>query len=121
MLDSAQTVDAMAPSPTSKFFVGVASFSIAADMVTQLQDQAKAAQKSNKKPDKDAACTDRQDHGRPHLTTTARSTMPDGASVSKETAGQIMARLHQLGDFISQIKKAFLQVTRRAIARRLEK
>jgi predicted Zn-dependent protease len=105
MLTSAQAVDAIASSPQSKFFVGLASFQVAADMVTQLQDEAKAAQKSNKKADKEAACTTAKSID--DLLTTTSMFMPGGASVSKETAGQIMTGATQLSDFTTQIKKAF--------------
>ena len=104
-LKSAQSVDAIAPTAQSKFFVGVSSFSLAAEMVSDLQTQAQAAQKSNKKADKDAACgTAKQMED---LLTTTSISMPAGASVSKETAGQIMAGITQLTDYIGSVKKAF--------------
>ncbi|MGH7618043.1 MAG: tetratricopeptide repeat protein [Gemmatimonadaceae bacterium] len=105
VLKSAQAVDSAAASPQSKFFVGVSAFSIAADMVNELQTQAQAAQKSNKKAEKEAACgTVKQMED---LLTTTSIAMPAGASVSKETAGQIMGGVTQLTDYMAQVKKAF--------------
>lgn len=107
-LESAQGVDALASSPASKFFIGVSAFSVAADMVTQLQDEAKAAQKSNKKADKETACgTSKQIED---LLTTTQIAMPAGAAMSADapkTAAQIMGGVTQISDFVTQIKKAF--------------
>jgi tetratricopeptide (TPR) repeat protein len=104
-LKSAQGVDALASTAQSKFFVGVSSFSLAAEMASDLQTQAQAAQKSNKKGDKDAACATAKQME--DLLTTTSISMPAGASVSKETAGQIMGGVTQLMDYIGSVKKAF--------------
>jgi tetratricopeptide (TPR) repeat protein len=108
VLESAQAVDAMASSPSSKFFVGVSSFQVAADLVQQLQDEAKTAQKTQKKADKEAACTTSKQIE--DLLTTTQMAMPAGAAMSadaKATAGQIMGGATQITDFVTQIKKAF--------------
>ena len=104
-LKSAQAVDALASTAQSKFFIGVASFSAAATMAGDLQSQATAAQKSNKKADKDAACATAK--SMEDLLTITSISMPAGASVSKETAGQIMGGISQFTDYIGSVKKAF--------------
>lgn len=105
MLKSAQTVDGMVSSPQSKFFIGVSSFQVAADLANDLQDQVKAAQKSNKKADKDLACATAKQME--DLLVTTSIAMPAGASVSKETAGQILGGVTQFTDYIGNVKKAF--------------
>lgn len=105
VLKSAQSVDAVAKSPQSQFFIGVSSFSMVADMVNDLQAQATAAQKSNKKGDRETACGTVKTME--DLLTTTSISMPAGASVSKETAGQIMGGVTQLTDYMGQVKKAF--------------
>ncbi len=104
-LKSAQAVDALASTAQSKFFIGVTSFSAAATMAGDLQTQAQAAQKSNKKADKEAACATAKQME--DLLTTTSISMPAGASVSKETAGQIMGGISQFTDYIGSVKKAF--------------
>ena len=55
--EGAQTVDGIGPSsPQSKFYIGVASFQVAARLANELQEQAKAAQKSNKERRQGTAC-----------------------------------------------------------------
>lgn len=105
-LTSAQSVDATATSAASKFFVGLASFQVALDMAqTDLQDQYKAVQKSNKKSDKDAACATAKQID--DLLTTTQVAMPAGASIDKGTAGQILGGVNQLTEFTGSVKKAF--------------
>src|SRR5690348_4833871 len=53
-LKDAETVDAIAASPQTKFFIGVTSYSIAADILTHVQ----ALAKSSKKDDHAQACTE---------------------------------------------------------------
>ena len=101
MLKAAQTVDAIAPSPQSKFFIGYASFSVAADIVTEVQPLTK----STKKEDKAQACT--LSKQAEDLLATTSINMPAGASVDKAAAGQILGGVGQYSDFVSQVKKAF--------------
>ena len=100
-LEAAQTVDAIAPSQQSAFFIGVASFQIATDMATELQKLAK----STKKADQAQACTEAKQME--DLIALTQINMPKGAAVSKEAAGQIMGAVGQYGDFINGVKKAF--------------
>jgi predicted Zn-dependent protease len=105
VLVSAQSVDSIASTAQSAFFIGVASFTVAADLVNQLQEEAKAAQKSNKAADKATACgTAKQIED---LLTVTQIALPKGGSVSKEAAGQMMTGIPQLTGYVDQIKKAF--------------
>lgn len=99
-LDAAQTVDAIAPSPQSAFFIGVASFQIAMDALPKIQ----ALSKSGKAADKAEACSEikvAEDNF-----ATAQIAMPKGGSVSPETAGTIMQGIQQYGEYLPQFKKA---------------
>jgi tetratricopeptide (TPR) repeat protein len=99
-LDAAMTVDAIAPSPQSAFFIGVSAYSVAADIVGGLQ---KIAQ-STKKSDQVEACT--QATQVEDLLTQVQINLPKGASVSKEAAGQILGAVPQFSEFVSAVKKA---------------
>jgi tetratricopeptide (TPR) repeat protein len=99
-LEAAQTVDAIAPSPQSAFFIGVSAYSVAADMVPGLQ---KIAQ-SSKKADAAEACTEAKQVE--DLLTQVQISLPKGASVSKEAASQILGGIPQYSTFIDAVKKA---------------
>jgi tetratricopeptide (TPR) repeat protein len=100
-LKTAQEVDAIAPSPQSKFFIGVSSFQVAVDILGDVQKLAK----SSKKDDQRAACTQAK-QGEDLLATTSMA-MPAGGSVDKNVAGQILGAVSQYSEFIGQVKKAF--------------
>jgi len=101
-LKAAQTVDGVAPSPQSKFFIAVSSFSIAADALTnaqKIQSKPKAT-----KEEKAQACEEvkvAEDNF-----TTAQIAMPAGASVDKGAAGQIMQGIQTYSGYVPQFKKA---------------
>ncbi len=101
-LKAAQTVDGVAPSPQSKFFIAVSSFSIAADALTnaqKIQTKPKAT-----KDEKAQACEEvkvAEDNF-----TTAQIAMPAGASVDKNAAGQIMQGIQTYSGYVPQFKKA---------------
>jgi len=101
-LKAAQTVDGVAPSPQSKFFIGVSAFSIAADALTnaqKVQTNPKAT-----KADKAQACEEvkvAEDNF-----TTAQIAMPAGAAVDKNAAGQIMQGIQTYSGYVPQFKKA---------------
>ena len=99
-LDAANTVDAIAPSAQSAFFIGVSSFSVAADILGDLQ---KIAQ-SSKKADAEKACTEAKQVE--DLLTATQISLPKGASVSKEAATQILGLVPQYTEFVSSVKKA---------------
>lgn len=99
-LKSAQTVDAIAPSPNSAFYLGVASFSVAADALNNVQ----AATKSTKKDEKARGCEELkvvEDNF-----TIAQTAMPRGGRVDAATAGNIMNGITTYSQYIPQFKKA---------------
>lgn len=98
-LDAAQTVDQIAPSPQSAFFIGVSAYSVAADIVPNIQKLAS----SSKKPDAAEACAEAKQVE--DLLTQVQISLPKGASVSKEAAGQILAAVPQFTEFVSAVKK----------------
>jgi tetratricopeptide (TPR) repeat protein len=97
-LKAAQTVDAIAPSPQSKFYVGVSAFSVGVDALTNVQ-------KLYKNPkEKAQACAEvkvAEDNF-----ATAQVAMPAGGKVDPGTAGQIMQGIAQYGQYIPQFKSA---------------
>jgi tetratricopeptide (TPR) repeat protein len=101
-LDAAQAVDAVAPTPNSKFYIGVSAFSVANDIVTT--DLATLV-KSTKKADREQACTEAKQAE--DLFATTSIAMPAGGSVQPATAGQILGAVSQYGTYIDQVKKAF--------------
>jgi tetratricopeptide (TPR) repeat protein len=98
-LKASQAVDAVAPSAQSKFYVGVAAYSVGADAVTNVQKLYKGS-----KAEKAQACA--EDKVAEDSFATAAIALPAGGSVSPETAGQIMNALGQYTTFVSQVKAA---------------
>jgi tetratricopeptide (TPR) repeat protein len=101
-LKASQTVDAVAPSPQTKFFIGMSSFSIAADALTNVNKIAN--DKKATKDQKAQACEEvkvAEDNF-----TTAQIAMPAGASVDKNAAGQIMQGIQTYSGYVPQFKKA---------------
>lgn len=99
-LKAAQTADAVAPSPQSKFYIGVSAFSIGQDAVNNIQTLIK----STKKEDKDKACDETK--AATDAFATVSMAMPAGGSVNKEAAGQILSAVPQYGAFLDQVGKA---------------
>jgi len=100
-LKAAQTVDAIASSAQSNFYIGVAAFQVATDILGALDPLTK----SKKNEDHAQACTLAK-QGEDYLATTSIA-MPRGAQIDKETAGKILGGVGQYSDFIGQVKKAF--------------
>ena len=100
-LQAAESVDAIASTPQSKFFIGVSSFQAAADVMQQVQTLAK----SKSKKDQGQACTDAREAE--NLLAKTSVAMPAGGSVDKTVAGQILGAVGQYGEYIGQVKKAF--------------
>jgi tetratricopeptide (TPR) repeat protein len=97
-LKAAQTVDAIAPSPQSKFYVGVSAFSIGADALTNVQKMYKDPKQRVQ------ACAEikvAEDNF-----ATAQVAMPAGGKVDPGTAGQIMQGINTYGQYIPQFKAA---------------
>lgn len=100
-LQAAQTVDQIAPSPQSAFYLGVSAFSVAADALSNIQTLAK----STKKEDKAKGCEEVkvvEDNF-----AIAQTAMPRGGRVDAATAGNVMNGITQYGQYIPQFKKAF--------------
>ncbi|MDB4875903.1 MAG: hypothetical protein JWM41_2349 [Gemmatimonadetes bacterium] len=100
-LQAAEAVDAIAPTPNSKFFIGVASFSAAQDVMNEVQTLAK----SKKKEDQAQACSNAKQAE--DLLAKTSVAMPAGGKVDAAIAGQILGAVTQYTDYIAQVKKAF--------------
>jgi hypothetical protein len=101
-LQAAQSVDAIAPTPNSKYFIGLASFQAGYDIVTT---DLPTLAKSRKKADQEQACTEAKQAE--DLFATTSLNMPAGGKVDPATAGQILGALGQTSAYIDQVKKAF--------------
>jgi tetratricopeptide (TPR) repeat protein len=99
-LKAAQTVDAVTPSPQTKFYVGVSAFYIGQDAINNVQK----LYKSSKKDDKEKACVEAK--AAEDAFATASTSMPAGGKVDPAAAGQIMGALGQYGEFLTQVKTA---------------
>jgi len=98
-LKASQTVDAIVPSPQSKFYIGVAAFSIGADAVAKIQTLAKG-----KKDDQAKACLEVK--AAEDAFATSLIAMPAGAAYDKATAGTIMGGVGQYSEYVTQVKTA---------------
>ncbi|HKO15432.1 MAG TPA: hypothetical protein VJU87_04280 [Gemmatimonadaceae bacterium] len=86
----ASEVDSIGPSPNSKYFVGVSSFQVGLDALQNLN--------------KTRSCSDAQ--LAEDMWATSQIAMPQGASIDKGSAGQIMGAIQQYSSNITQAKKA---------------
>jgi tetratricopeptide (TPR) repeat protein len=100
-LKAAQTVDAVAASPQTKFYIGVAAFSVGADAVANIQKLVKG---TPSKDDKAKACAEAKVAEENFANSLIA--MPAGASVDKATAGQIMGGVGQYSEYVTQVKAA---------------
>jgi tetratricopeptide (TPR) repeat protein len=101
-LKASQAVDAISSSAQTSFYVGVSSFTVASDILT---NEVQTLAKSKKKDDQAQACTLAK-QAEDLLATTSMS-MPKGGSVDKAAAGQILGAVSQYGEFIAAVKKNF--------------
>jgi len=101
-LKASETVDAIAPSVQSAFYVGVSAFQVATDV---LQDVQKLVRGSPKKAEQQQACA--LSKQAEDLLAKTSIAMPKGGAFDKNTAGQILSTVPQLGEFITSVKKAF--------------
>jgi len=99
-LKAAQTVDAIAPSPQSKFYTGFAAFNVGADALTNVQ----ALQTKSGKDDRAKACSELKVVEDMFATTSIA--MPAGGVVDKATANQILASVTTYSAYIPQFKTA---------------
>lgn len=96
----ASTVDSLAASPTTKFFVGLSAFSIGSAALSEVSELQKA-----KKPDKAKICEDL--NTAKDMWATAQIAMPAGGSVNKDAAGQILTSINQYSSNIDEGLKGF--------------
>jgi len=107
-LKTAQMVDQIAPAAVTKYYVGVSAYSIGADaanQVTDLNNQLRAAKPAAQKAIRTKACEQAkiaEDHF-----AIATVAMSQGGGHEKDTAAQIMTGLGQAGEFITQAKTTF--------------
>ncbi|MBA3889064.1 MAG: hypothetical protein H0X64_00890 [Gemmatimonadaceae bacterium] len=85
----AQAVDRIAPSANSKYFLGVSAFQVGLDALQKLE-QTKSCAEARLIED---------------VWATAQMAMPAGASVSAETAGQIMGLIQQYSAPVGQYRR----------------
>jgi tetratricopeptide (TPR) repeat protein len=98
-LAASQAVDDIAPSPQSKFYIGVSAFSIAIDALQNVQKLSKGS-----KAEKAQACGEVkvvEDNF-----AIAQVAMPAGGKVDPPTAAQILQGITQYAEYIPQFKKA---------------
>jgi tetratricopeptide (TPR) repeat protein len=95
--DISNRVDQVAPSPNSKFFVGVSAFQVGYEALQTL---------NKSKSCDDATIAE-------NMWAAAQIAMPAGASVDKNTAGQILGAIQQYSGHIAQAKKAYCKGNRR--------
>lgn len=88
-MNMARAVDNIAPSANSKYFLGVSAFQVGLDALQKLQQTKSCAE---------ARLIE-------EVWATAQMAMPAGASVSQETAGQIMGLIQQYSAPVAQYKR----------------
>jgi len=99
-LKASQAVDAIAPSPQTKFYTGVAAFSVAMDALQNVS----AASKKTAKDERAKGCEELKVVEDNFATT--QMAMPAGGAVDKETAATILNNLNTYSPYIPQFKKA---------------
>ncbi len=100
-LKSAQSADAIAASPATKFYIGLSSFQIGLDALQNAQKV--GAEKA--KDSKANACAEAK--VAEDQWATAQVAMPAGGSYNTEAAGSIMGNIQKYADYIPQMKKAY--------------
>jgi tetratricopeptide (TPR) repeat protein len=104
-LKTAQDVDAIAPSPGTKYFTGLSAFQIASSAVNEIQELVKQLQKAKPAAQKDLkakACAEAK-VAEDNLAI-AQMNMPAGGAYDKDTAGQIMGALASYTGFVNEAK-----------------
>jgi tetratricopeptide (TPR) repeat protein len=102
-LKAAEMVDAIAPAPETKFYIGVSAFQVAADILNGVQELAKNTKATA--ADKAAACAGAKE-AEDYLAKTSIA-MPAGGRVDAATAGQILGYVGTYTEFIGSVKKSF--------------
>ncbi|MGH7677726.1 MAG: tetratricopeptide repeat protein [Gemmatimonadaceae bacterium] len=115
VLALAQEADRLAPSTTSKFFVGFSAYYIASDLLQQIQPLVDAAQKTKNSRTQASnfakACPLARDAGEMKLH--IMTNMPAGGSFQPQTAQQVLAWVGTAGDYIDQVTTAACSPARR--------
>jgi hypothetical protein len=101
VLRTAQTVDSLASSPRSAFYVGYSAYQVVAADVQSLVDMTKRPLVS--RTERQAACTTAGSIE--DLVRVATIAMPKGGSVDPATAGKILGALPGFTEFLSSVKK----------------
>jgi tetratricopeptide (TPR) repeat protein/TolB-like protein len=105
-LSMSQTIDAIVPSPASKFYVGLSSFYIGLDALQNAQklgaDKGKDAKESKAKACAEAKVTEDM-----WANATLAMTTGGGGAYNKDGGTQVMAAIQQYGEYIPQMKKAY--------------
>jgi tetratricopeptide (TPR) repeat protein len=96
-LKAFQTVDQIASSPQSAFYMGVAAYSIAGDALQNVQKIYKNA--------KEKATTCAEIKVAEDNLAIAQEALPRGGKADPQTAGQLLQSLPQYSDFAAQVKK----------------
>jgi tetratricopeptide (TPR) repeat protein len=105
-LQISQKVDSMAASPEAKFFIGVAAFQVGYDALNKMQEYVKEMRTAKPPQQRELmvkACTEAK--LTEDMWATSQIAMPAGASVSKETAGQILGAIQQYGGNVTDAKR----------------
>jgi tetratricopeptide (TPR) repeat protein len=103
-LKAAQSLDAMVPSPTTKFYIGLSSFQVGLDALQNAQKLGAVTGKDAKES-KVKACAEAK--VAEDMWATAQIATPAGAATNKEGAGQIMGAIQQYGEYIPKMKTAY--------------
>jgi tetratricopeptide (TPR) repeat protein len=100
-LKTVSAVDSVAPTPQTKFYMGVAAYTIGADAITSAQTLGK----SKSKDDQAKACDELKVAD--DNFTIASTAIPQGASFDKDNAGKVFAALQQYSAYVPEFRKAF--------------
>jgi tetratricopeptide (TPR) repeat protein len=103
-LKAAQSLDAMVPTATTKFYVGLSAFQVGLDALQGAQKLGAITGKDAKES-KVKACAEAKIAE--EMWATAQIATPAGASTNKEGAGQIMGAIQQYGEYIPKMKTAY--------------
>jgi tetratricopeptide (TPR) repeat protein len=103
-LKAAQSLDAVVPTATTKFYVGLSAFQVGLDALQGAQKLGAVTGKDAKES-KVKACAEAK--VAEEMWATAQIATPAGASTNKEGAGQIMGAIQQYGEYIPKMKTAY--------------
>lgn len=105
VLKAAETVDGIAPSQQTAFYIGVSSFQIATDLLTHVQTITNNTKTPAKAAEKAQACVEVK-QAEDMLVKTSIA-MPRGGRENPAAAAQILTNTASFGEFITGVKKAY--------------